>query len=342
MSGGRVVGAFTLYASEPDFFDAEQVQLLKSLSSDISFAIESADVENSRRRAEEELKKYKERLEELVEERTAELKALNEKLRFEVTVRKSAEDAITQMNKIVELRALELESVNKELEAFTYSASHDLQEPLRVVAGYVQLLGKRYRGRLDKDADEFIAYAVDGVGRMQRLINDLLSYARIGRVKEFAAVDCEKVLKNAVADLKLLIAESGATVTHSPLPAIPADASQMLHLFMNLIGNSIKYRSNEPPLIRISAQANGAEWLFAFKDNGIGIDPKYFDRIFEIFQRLHGKGEYPGSGIGLSICKKVVENHGGRIWVESQPGEGSVFYFTIPMREVENEPQKQQ
>lgn len=334
---GRVAGALTLYSGEHDFFDSEQIQLLTALSADLSFAMESIDADIQRRRAEEELKEYREQLEEAVEARTRELKGLNEKLSFEVTVRRGAEEAIAQMNSLLEKRADELEAVNKELEAFTYSASHDLQEPLRVVAGYVQLLEKRYRGKLGKDAEEFISFAVDGVRRMQRLINDLLSYSKIGKIKEFGIVDCEDVLKGALADLKALIDETGAMVTHSPLPVLAADYSQMGHLFMNLMGNSIKYRSSAPPLIRISAERKGAEWLFAFRDNGIGIDPRYFGRIFEIFQRLHGKGAHSGSGIGLSICKKVVENHGGRIWVESQPNEGATFYFTIPMKEEDHE-----
>ncbi|MBI2413073.1 MAG: GAF domain-containing protein [Deltaproteobacteria bacterium] len=334
---GNVAGALTLYAGEPDFFDSEQIQLLTALSADLSFAMESTDAEFQRRRAEEELNVHREQLEEAVEARTRELKDLNDKLSFEVTVRRGAEDAITKMNTLLEKRADELEAVNKELEAFTYSASHDLQEPLRVVSGYVQLLAKRYSGKLDKDAEEFISFAVEGVRRMQRLINDLLSYSRIGKVKEFGIADCEDVLKGALADLKALIDETGATVTHSPLPVLAADFSQMSHLFMNLIGNSIKYRSSAPPLIRISAERKGAEWLFAFRDNGIGIDPRYFERIFDIFQRLHGKAAHSGSGIGLSICKKVVENHGGRIWVESQPNEGTTFYFTIPMKEEDHE-----
>jgi len=334
---GRVNGAISFYSAEPRFFDTEQIQLLTALSADLSLAMESIAADIQRRKAEDDLISHRERLEEIVEERTRELQDLNEKLSFEVTVRRGAEEAISQMNTLLEKRAVELEAVNKELEAFTYSASHDLQEPLRVVSGYVQLLQKRYKGKLDKDAEEFISFAVDGVRRMQRLISDLLSYSRIGKIKEFGIVDCEDVLKGTLSDLKTLIDETGATVAHSPLPVLAADCSQMGHLFMNLIGNSIKYRSKEPPLVRISAERKGGEWLFAFRDNGIGIDPKYFERIFEIFQRLHGKGAHSGSGIGLSICKKVVENHGGRIWVESQPHEGATFYFTIPIKEEDHD-----
>ncbi len=289
-----------------------------------------------RKRTEEQLRLYREHLKELVEERTAELKALNQKLAFEVEIRKEAQDAVGKMNEALEKRAGELERVNKELEAFTYSASHDLQEPLRVISGYVQLLSRRYQGKLDKDADEFIFYAVDGVTRMQRLINDLLSYSRIGRLKGLKRVDCEASLGRAVANLKALIDESQAIIRHGGLPSIEADESQLEQLFMNLISNAVKYRSQDRPLITVCAARQDGEWLFSVTDNGIGIEPKYSDKIFDLFQRLHRNPDQPGTGIGLSICKKVVENHGGRIWVESMPGAGSTFYFTIPVKEAVN------
>lgn len=290
-----------------------------------------------RKRTEEQLNLYREHLKDLVEERTTELKEVNQRLAFEVEIRKKAEEAVTRMNEDLEERARELERVNKELEAFTYSASHDLQEPLRVISGYVQLLARRYRGRLDAEADEFISYAVDGVGRMQRLISDLLSYSRVGSLKTLNRVDCEEALGSAVANLKTLLDESGAVLECGGLPAIMADSSQIEQLFMNLISNAVKYRGKDKPRITIKAALNGREWIFSVRDNGIGIDPKYSERIFELFQRLHGKTEFQGTGIGLSICKKVVENHGGRIWVESAPGEGSTFHFTIPSREAPNE-----
>ncbi|MBW7957564.1 MAG: PAS domain S-box protein [Deltaproteobacteria bacterium] len=290
-----------------------------------------------RKRTEEQLSLYREHLKELVDERTAELKEVNQRLAFEVEIRKKAEEAVTRMNEDLEERARELERVNKELEAFTYSASHDLQEPLRVISGYVQLLSRRYKGRLDAEADEFISYAVDGVGRMQRLINDLLSYSRVGRLKALKPVDCEEALGSAAANLKALLDESGAALRHEGLPTIVADSSQIEQLFMNLISNAVKYRSADTPVITVKAAQNGREWLFSVRDNGIGIDPKYSERIFELFQRLHGKTEFQGSGIGLSICKKVIENHGGRIWVESVPGEGSTFHFTIPLMEASDE-----
>ena len=241
----------------------------------------------------------------------------------DITQRKRAEAALQQ-------KMQELARSNADLEQFAYVASHDLQEPLRMVANFTQLLAKRYRGRLDNDADEFIGYAVDGARRMQTMIEDLLAYSRVGtRGKAFEPVDCNEVLGRAVANLQIAIQETGALVSHPHLPIVLGDASQLLQLFQNLISNALKFRSAEPPRIHVSATYQETGWVFAVQDNGIGISPEYADRIFVIFQRLHTREEYPGTGIGLSVCKKIVERHQGRIWVESQPGQGATFFFSI-------------
>ena len=242
----------------------------------------------------------------------------------DITERKNSE---VHLVKTVE----ELKRSNDELEQFAYIASHDLQEPLRMVASYTQLLAKRYKGRLDSDADEFIAFAVDGSTRMQRLIQDLLAYSRAGSGnKALRQVSSEDALNDAVTNLRATIEESGAVVTHDPLPAVTTDESQLTQVFQNLVGNAIKYRSDAAPLVHISAKNGGNEWTFSVRDNGIGIDPQYFERIFVLFKRLHGREEYQGTGIGLAICKKMLERLGGRIWVESQPANGSTFFFALP------------
>jgi light-regulated signal transduction histidine kinase (bacteriophytochrome) len=227
----------------------------------------------------------------------------------------------------------ELKRSNDELEHFAYVASHDLQEPLRMVASYTQLLAKRYKGRLDTDADEFIAYAVDGSNRMQQMIRDLLAYSRAGTGgKELREISSELALNAALVNLRAAIEESGAVVTHDSLPAVTTDDTQLSQIFQNLIGNAIKYRSAaKVPRIHISAAAPGdRERIFSVRDNGIGIETQYFDRIFVLFQRLHGRKQFEGTGIGLAICKKILERLGGRIWVESQPDNGSTFHFALP------------
>ncbi|MEH1897039.1 MAG: GAF domain-containing protein [Nostoc sp.] len=241
----------------------------------------------------------------------------------------------------------ELVRSNAELEQFAYVASHDLQEPLRMVTSYLQLLERRYKNQLDANADQFITYAVDGARRMQTLINDLLNYSRVStRGQPFKLVDCDVILRSAIANLQIAIADRKAIVTHDPLPKVMADTTQLTQVFQNLIGNAIKFCQNQQPQIHIGVAKPNAnldgenlnsipsvdEWLFWICDNAIGLESQYAERIFIIFQRLHGRDKYPGTGIGLAICKKIIERHGGRIWVESKPGQGSTFYFTIPDR----------
>ena len=445
---GRVMGAFTLYSTEPNAFDAEQVSLLESLSSDISYALDALEQEQLRIHAEEGLRETRDYLENLIdyanapiivwdptfritrfnhaferltglraaealgkqldilfpeESRDASLDHIRRALSGErweaveipirktdgsvrtvlwnsaniydkegtrivatiaqgqdITERKLAEEnlrkARDELDERVRERTKELSRAseelaaraqelarksedltrsNAELEQFAYVASHDLQEPLRMISSYVQLLSRRYNNKLDKDADEFIAYAVEGTKRMQQLINDLLAYSRVGtRGRPPEPTDFEQVFSEAMANLKIAVEESEAIVTHDKLPTEVADKMQMVQLFQNLIGNAIKFKGHDSPRIHVSARPAGDEWIFSVQDNGIGIDPQFFDRIFTIFQRLHGRNEYPGTGIGLTVSKKIVERHGGRIWLQSEPGKGTTFYFTIS-RQIE-------
>ena len=247
----------------------------------------------------------------------------------DITERKEAERALRAAHE-------ELQRSNAELEQFAYVASHDLQEPLRMVASYTQLLARRHQDRLDPDAREFMGYIVDGAARMKQLIEDLLAYSRVGtKGREFKPVDLGRPLARALANLKTAIEEAGAEVSADPLPTLPADEPQLAQLFQNLIGNALKFRGPAAPRIRVEAADRGEAWELRVADNGIGIEPQYFERIFMVFQRLHNKAEYPGTGIGLAICKKVVERHGGQLRVESAPGAGSAFIFTLPKRQRE-------
>jgi PAS domain S-box-containing protein len=242
----------------------------------------------------------------------------------DITKRKKAEAHLLQ-------KVEELNRSNEELGQFANVVSHDLQEPLRMVASYTQLLSRRYKGRLDSDADEFISFAVDGASRMQRLIQDLLAYSRVGtKGKDLVDTSSEGALQQALINLRGAIKDSGALVTHDHLPAVLADEMQLIQLFQNLVGNAIKYQSSGVPRVHVSASKNaGKKWIFSVRDNGLGIDPQYFEKIFGMFQRLHKREEFAGTGIGLAICKKIVERHGGSISVESRPGQGSTFRFAL-------------
>jgi light-regulated signal transduction histidine kinase (bacteriophytochrome) len=232
-------------------------------------------------------------------------------------------------------QAKNLARSNDELQQFAYVASHDLQEPLRMIASFTQLLARRFKGHIDEEADEYIEYIVDGANRMQRLINDLLAYSRVGTAdREIGPVDAERSLGRVLKHLAPTIAEASAEVTHDPLPQLLVDEVQLEQLFQNLIANAIKFRRLDVPAkIHVSARSEGARVELTVKDNGIGIEPEYAERIFVVFQRLHGREEYPGTGIGLAICKKIVERHGGKIWFASKLGEGTTFHLTLPAAE---------
>lgn len=290
--GAEIVGVLDVQSPQPGAFDENDILVIETLGNQIASAIENA------------------RLYEAVQQELAE--------------RRRAEEALAQ-------KAQELARSNEELQQFFYVSSHHLQEPLRMVVSYTQLLERRYKGTLDKEADEFIAYAIAGAMRIQRLINDQLNYARIGsRRSAPKPTDVSAILDQALDNLRPALEQNKATVTRGEMPIVTADPAQLTTVFYHLIDNALKFRSSQPPCIHIAATSKENEWVFSVRDNGIGIDPRYFGRIFKIFQRLHSNDEYPGTGIGLAICKKIIELHGGRIWVESEPGQGATFYFTIP------------
>jgi len=264
-----------------------------------------------------------------VESHAAQLFHANSQLHSEVSRRTKSEDELA-------LRSKELERSNSELERFAYVASHDLQEPLRAVASHVQILAEDYRGKLDADADESIRHAIEGAAHMRLLINDLLAYSRIGRRKEpLEQTSAAQALAMALRQLEVAIRETGAAVTFDELPEVSADPTQLIQLFQNLVGNALKFCDEKSPRVHVGVEKSDEGWRFSVKDNGIGIDPQHAERIFAPFERLHGRHEYPGTGIGLAICKKIAERHGGRIWVESKPGAGATFRFTMPVRPEE-------
>ncbi len=251
----------------------------------------------------------------------------------DITKRKLLEEKVQKRTEELSKSNIELKRSNKELEQFAYVSSHDLQEPIRMVTSFTQLLERRYKGQLDNEADDYIEFIVEGAYRMKYLIDDLLTYSRVSsQNKEFENVDLEKVLENVISNLSLSIKDNNARITHEPLPNIKADTSQMMQVFQNLIANAIKFHGSQPPEIHITTLKDNNKWTFAVKDNGIGIEEEYQKQIFEVFKRLHTRAEYPGSGIGLSVSQKIIRHHRGNIWVESELGKGSTFYFTIPLK----------
>jgi signal transduction histidine kinase len=269
---------------------------------------------------------------------SSEVKDIGEKGDFSARVSVSGEDELSElastvnkMLKALEMNATELKRSNSELQQFAYVVSHDLQEPLRMIKSYLKLLEERYKEKLDEKAKDFINFAVDGAERMQKLIDGILAYSRVEtKGKPFKPVNTEKVLNTTLKNLKVVIEETKAKITHSKLPVVEGDETQLVQLFQNLIGNAIKFHGSKPPEIHISAKNGNEEWIFCVQDNGTGIESENTERIFMLFQQLHARDEYGGTGIGLAVCKRIVERHGGRIWVESEPGKGSKFFFTIP------------
>jgi len=248
--------------------------------------------------------------------------------------RREAEDELRRAHAELEAKAKELARSNEELQQFAYVASHDLQEPLRMVSSYTQLLERRYKDKIDDSGREFMAYVVEGAARMKQLIEDLLAYSRVGtRGRELHDISSEAALAKALVNLRGAQERAAATITHDPLPTVRGDEGQLAQLFQNLVANALKFRGGEDPRVHVSAREEPGAWVFSVADDGIGLDPQYAERIFLMFQRLHNRDEYPGTGIGLAICKKIVDRHGGRIWVDGRPGKGCTFFFTIPMKE---------
>jgi PAS domain S-box-containing protein len=314
---GETLGAIHVADRRPARFSQASVAFLESMTPLISEALQ-------RFRTRAELAKHRDHLEVLVRLRTSALENTAAQLQVEIAERRQAQEALQQA-------ADELERSNRDLDQFANVASHDLQEPLRAVSGFVKLLRARFPGHIDAKAAQYIAGACDGAERMERLINGVLAFARVGtNGGDLVPVELNALLADALRNLQASLKAARAQVTHDDLPALPADATQITQLFQNLIGNAVKFRGEEPPQIHVGARREPDRWVFSVQDQGIGIAPQYFERIFQLFQRLHTCKHYPGTGIGLTICKRIVERHGGKIWVESQLGQGATFFFSIP------------
>ena len=323
-SKGEVLGTFAMYYRKPRVPTPVDLNLIRSAAHLAGIAIEA-------KLAERELREHRDHLEDLVCERAADLRQAYEKLMEESAERKLAEEAIARQAHELARSNTALEQRNQELQQFAFIASHDLQEPLRAITGYCQLLRERFAGKLDAESSVFFDSIVDGTARMKNLIHGLLEYSRSGTSgRPLELTDCNSVVDEALANLSTLVKESEAAVHCQSLQSVMADRTQLVQLFQNLIANAVKYRGSRPPEIEIRSEAKNGEWVFSVTDNGIGIQPDQADRIFTIFQRLHTAEEFPGTGMGLAICKKIVTRHEGRIWVESEIGSGSTFFFTIP------------
>jgi hypothetical protein len=302
----KSIGVLSVQSYERDAYTAQDLEVLQGLADHGAGALARVQAEAALHRLNQELA------------------AANEQLRKEIASRQVAEQTLL-------CTAEDLKRSNLDLEQFGYVASHDLQEPLRAVAGYVRLLEHRFPEKVDAKTREYIDGAAEGATRMERLITDLLTFSRLSTEgRSFAPANLGAPLNAALQNLQFSIRAAHATVTHDPLPSLRVDESQIVQLFQNLIANALKFRSEHPPQIHIGARSEEGRWVFGVRDNGIGLDPQYSERIFQVFQRLHTRKKYPGTGIGLAICKKIVERHGGKIWVESQPGQGSTFYFSLP------------
>lgn len=264
----------------------------------------------------------------VLKERADELDQANRKLK---ELNESLERRVAERSKAAEEKSLALARSNAELQQFVHVSSHDLKEPLRTITSYVQLLQKKYQSQLGPESEEYVRFVVEGTHRLQELIDDLMSYTRLeDRGRDLEWVDMPKILEEVRTNLKITIQEKKAQITQDPLPRVKGHPAHMVLLFQNLIGNAIKFHGKAPPRIHVGARLEEGKWIFQVTDNGIGIDPKYFEKLFVVFQRLHTREEYPGTGIGLALCRKIVEQWGGTIWVESKPGAGSTFYFTVP------------